>query len=404
MYIPRPAKLLFTIDDGWNKFIEKFGDNVNPWTRLSVERMLACGTCAMGVRRYCCSSPSCDHSRFFCQSCKSKACSSCGFKATEQWIAQQQHILPDCDWQHITFTMPHLLWPFFNNNWSLLNELFSAATRAMLRWARKQGLEIGIFCALHTYGRQLNQHPHVHVSVTRGGLDIKHGVWRELFFKKKAVEEIWRGEVIRLLRESYSQINPSTLLGYGHIRDERQWRRYLKSQYGRYWKVHFAKKTRGAWHSVKYLGRYLKRPPVSASKLRHYSGGALVHHYYDHNTQQHRQQTLTQEEMIGRYISHVPAKHFKMVHYYGFLSNRKRSELLPKVYEALNMAIRKKPEKPGFSVLMKGFLRTDPYKCILCGDRLRFTCAQAGKHAAELLSERLHGIEQKRWLRAEAVG
>lgn len=62
--------------------------------------MLACGTCAMGVRRYCCASPDCTHSRFFCQSCKSKACSSCGLKATEQWIAEQQLILPDCDWQH----------------------------------------------------------------------------------------------------------------------------------------------------------------------------------------------------------------------------------------------------------------------------------------------------------------
>ncbi|WGM05853.1 transposase zinc-binding domain-containing protein (plasmid) [Arsenophonus nasoniae] len=112
MYIPRPAKLLFTIDDGWNKFLEKYGDSVSSWTSLSVERMLACGTCAMGVRRYCCASSDCSHSRFFCQSCKSKACSSCGFKATEQWLAQQVHILPDCDWQHITFTMPHLLWPF----------------------------------------------------------------------------------------------------------------------------------------------------------------------------------------------------------------------------------------------------------------------------------------------------
>ncbi|WGM05326.1 transposase zinc-binding domain-containing protein [Arsenophonus nasoniae] len=112
MYIPRPAKLLFTIDDGWNKFLEKYGDSVSSWTSLSVERMLACGTCAMGFRRYCCASSDCSHSRFFCQSCKSKACSSCGFKATEQWLAQQVHILPDCDWQHITFTMPHLLWPF----------------------------------------------------------------------------------------------------------------------------------------------------------------------------------------------------------------------------------------------------------------------------------------------------
>lgn len=108
--------------------------------------------------------------------------------------------------------------------------------------------------------------------------------------------------------------------------------------------------------------------------------------------------------MIGRYISHVPAKHFKMQRYYGFLSNRKRGKLLPLVYEALEMEVRKKPETPGFAVLMKGFLRTDPYKCILCGGRLRFTGAEAGKPATEILSERLHGIVRKRWLRTEAPG
>lgn len=87
-----------------------------------------------------------------------------------------------------------------------------------------------------------------------------------------------------------------------------------------------------------------------------------------------------------------------MVRYYGFLSNRKRGTLLPKVYKALEMTVRKKPEKPGFSLLMKGFLRTDPYKCILCGDRLIFTGAQMGKKATELLSERLHNLEKKQWL------
>lgn len=63
----------------------------------------------------------------------------------------------------------------------------------MLQLARKQGIEIGIFCALHTYGRQLNQHPHVYVSVTRGGLDSKHGVWRKLFFKKKQSKKSGEG-------------------------------------------------------------------------------------------------------------------------------------------------------------------------------------------------------------------
>ncbi|TDP13501.1 putative transposase [Enterobacter sp. AG326] len=101
---------------------------------------------------------------------------------------------------------------------------------------------------------------------------------------------------------------------------------------------------------------------MSAAKLRHYSGGAVLHHYYDHRTQRYRQQILPQEEMIGRYISHVPAKHFKMVSYYGFLFSRKLGELLQKLYDALQMEARKKTEQSGLAALMKGFLRTDPYK------------------------------------------
>ncbi|MFB9085301.1 transposase [Erwinia tracheiphila] len=63
--------------------------------------------------------------------------------------------------------------------------------------------------------------------------------------------------------------------------------------------------------------------------------GAVVHHYLDHRKGKHKRQTLSQEEMIGCYISHVLAWHFKMVRYSGFLANRRRGTLLPKVRETL---------------------------------------------------------------------
>ncbi len=44
--------------------------------------------------------------------------------------------------------------------------------------------------------------------------------------------------------------------------------------------------------------------------------------YYDHRTQQHCRQKLTQEEIQPRYVSHVPTRHFKMVSYYGFFAKR----------------------------------------------------------------------------------
>ncbi|EJC0214610.1 transposase zinc-binding domain-containing protein [Salmonella enterica] len=116
----------------------------------------------------------------------SKACSSCGFKAMEQWVSQQSHILADCDWQHITFTMSHLLWSIFNNNWSLLNALFrvahglSPAGPANRAW-------MWVFSVRCTPTVASSTSIHIFIlSDTRGGLDITYDVWRELFFKKHA--------------------------------------------------------------------------------------------------------------------------------------------------------------------------------------------------------------------------
>ncbi|MFG0436051.1 hypothetical protein ACF8NG_00460 [Morganella sp. TYF_6] len=43
MYIPQPAKLLFQIDDGWNRLLINRGHTIPEWTKLVIERMLACG-------------------------------------------------------------------------------------------------------------------------------------------------------------------------------------------------------------------------------------------------------------------------------------------------------------------------------------------------------------------------
>lgn len=102
MYIPRPAKLLFTVDDGGKRYLGSNGDSVTPWTRLCVERMLAWG-----------------------------------FKATEQWVSQQSCILPDSDWQYIPFTMPPSAQACLQQQLVPAQRPVSRRTRAILRWAWK---------------------------------------------------------------------------------------------------------------------------------------------------------------------------------------------------------------------------------------------------------------------------
>lgn len=128
----------------------------------------------------------------------------------------------------------------------------------------------------------------------------------------------------------------------------------------------------------------------------------MVHHYFDHRTGRHRIQRLTQEEMLWRYINHIPSRHFKMVRYYGFLANRKRRTWLPKVYDALGMVVKAKPQKPGFASLMKQFTNVDPYQCVLCGNRMVFDSAEAGIRAERLLDMRRQQFATERWLRQAA--
>lgn len=106
--------------------------------------------------------------------------------------------------------------------------------------------------------------------------------------------------------------------------------------------------------------------------------------------------------MIRRYVSHIPARHFKMIRYYDFLANRKLGRLLHKVYDALDMIHPNVPEKTGFATLIKGFLNTDPYQCILYGNRLRFMSAEIGIRVTTLLSERWDKMVKKRWLQTAA--
>ena len=126
-----------------------------------------------------------------------------------------------------------------------------------------------------------------------------------------------------------------------HITTESQWRSLVLKAGGKYWHVYMSKKTAGGRNTARYLGRYLKKPPIAASRLAHYNGGAsLSFRYLDHKTGETATETLTQRELVARLKQHIPEKFFKMVRYYGFLSPAKR-RLLEDVVYAITETVRK---------------------------------------------------------------
>jgi hypothetical protein len=53
-------------------------------------------------------------------------------------VQTQQHVLPDCEWQHITFIMPDKLWEIFRYNRPLLGKLFNCAAQILISGRRQK--------------------------------------------------------------------------------------------------------------------------------------------------------------------------------------------------------------------------------------------------------------------------
>lgn len=345
--------------------------------------MLACGTPRMGQSEYLCENRDCRNPRLICHNCNSRACPTCGKKATDTWIEKQLAHLPDCDWGHFVFTLPSEFWSLIQiNRTKILNDLGKLVVDNLLYAAKKRGLKIGIFCVIHTNSRRLTWHPHLHISITLGGIN-RHGDWKNMTFDREKITARWKHNLRQYLLDHWDVLTLPSELGY--IRDEEDWRRFVLTTAPGYWHVHLEQTTRGKEKTLRYLGCYLKRPPISGKRLAHYRGEAsLSFRYYDHRTGLYCKETITQEEMIDRVRQHIPDEHFRMVRYYGFLSNRLRGQYLPLVRKALGMDTPSEPVPVTYRSLFKSMTGRDPLACSLCGSPMKWERMNKGLSTKEL--------------------
>lgn len=379
-------KQILLSNKNWLRFYEKHKSTLRTAIIIAVVKLLSCRTITRGYHEYRCSNPLCSHVKQVYHTCKSKACSSCGKKATELWIDKQNDLLPNTAWQHITFTMPCELWDFFWCNRQLLNQISQLGAKCLQKFAKKKKIFLGIFIALHTFGRSLVRNVHLHASSTLGGLSEDGSHWKTIFFNQNTLMRMWRYEIISLFRRAYQK---NTLVIPEHIKKRLNptftFMHFLNFLYQKKWIVHCSKPSEDHKKNVDYLARYIKRPAIAESKLRHYDGQSVVFDYLDHTTNTHRQCEITAEEFIERFVQHIPDVGFRMIRYYGFLSNRLRAKLLPIVYRLLEQRQKLSKTIATYANLIEKNFGFNPLICILCRHPLSLVSIHFGKTAIHQL-------------------
>jgi len=184
--------------------------------------------------------------------------------------------------------------------------------------------------ALHTWGRSLSFHPHVHALVTEGGLDPS-GRWREpvrrSFLPARVVMRLFRGKFRARLLDAVRAGKLRPPAGESARRLEN-----LLNRLGRIpWNVRVQERYGHGVGVATYLARYVRGGPLRNSQIHRVSEDEVCYRYRSHRSDEggrglHTVHT-TPEGFIGRYLAHVPALRKKTIRVSGLYASSKRGEL-----------------------------------------------------------------------------
>lgn len=298
----------------------------------AARQLSACRTRQMGGHIQGC--PDGHAARVVFHSCKHRLCPQCKTLPTERWLAKMRERLLGCAHHHLIFTIPHQLHDLWRYNRAWFTQaLFSSVAETLQTLCKdKKYLDSmpGFILALHTWGRDLALHPHLHCLITDGGLKLVE--WctprGSCFLPARVVMALFRGKLLAALRTA---LQDGTLCLPPDLSIERG--RSILNKLGRVkWNVNVRERYDHGQGVLTYLARYVRGGPLKNTQIADAAEDHVTFRYRSHRETEKGIQSLRLERdaFLLRYLQHAPLPHKPIVRHYGLYATRHE--------EALNQA------------------------------------------------------------------
>jgi len=340
--------------DNGPEYVERFGDAMPSEHLKVIDAIINCRTDYYGATLFQCEK--CGQKHLVYCSCGNRHCPNCQHHKTHKWLEKQlDRQLPGHHFM-ITFTMPQQLRRFIRSHQRLCySAMFKASSETMKKLAADKkyigGDLPGFLGVLHTWGRQLTYHPHIHYIVPGGALSKADDRWHpsriDFFLPVAAMSKIFRAKFRDEMSKSelFTQI-PSEL-------------------WNQAWIVN-CQAVGNSENSVKYLAPYVFKVAISNRRIIKVQEGKVLFKYRKTHSNRWRTMALNAMEFIRRFLQHVLPTGFMKIRYYGFLHSSS-SVPLEKVSTLIELAY-------GFEIV-KPETKIEPFElptCIHCGGNLKY--------------------------------
>ena len=337
------------------EYVEKFGDAM-PLEHLKViDAIVKCRTEACGIAVYECTG--CGEPHYIFRSCGNRHCPVCQHQKTFQWLETQLEKQVPGHHFMVTFTVPEGIRPFIRSHQrDAYGAMFEASSEALKKLSKDDkyvgGDTPGFFGSLHTWGRQLQFHPHIHYIVPGGAFSTEDGQWHpsrvDFFLPVHALSKIYKAKFQdSMIKKGLFDRIPADV-----------------------WKIDWnvnIQAVGAAEHSVRYLAPYVFKVAISDHRIVSIEDRKVTISYKKPGSSRNRHLTLDVMEFMRRFLQHVLPSGFMKVRYYGFM-NSNSSVDLDEIRGAIEVCY-------GFEIQMPEFEKksSEPMYCPKCGSPLKYS-------------------------------
>jgi len=336
------------------EYIHRFGLAIPSEHRKVIDAIINCRTDHYGVSIYQCTECGERHMVYRC--CGNRHCPNCQHHKARKWLQTQlDRQLPGHHFM-TTFTVPQNLRRFIRSHQRVCySAMFAASSQTIKKLAADQrhiGADMpGFFGVLHTWGRQMPYHPHIHYIVPGGAFSKTDGKWHcsriDFFLPVKAMSKIFKAKFRDIMKKNglYPQISADV------------------------WKQKWVVDCQAigtSEQSIKYLAPYVFKVAISNSRIVKIEDRRVFFKYRKNKSNRWRTMDLDVMEFLRRFLQHVLPARFMKVRYYGFL-HPGSCVPLEKIAALIELAF-------GFEIVTPKIVLEppEPMICTSCGKSLVF--------------------------------
>jgi len=290
------------------EYLQRYGEAMPVQHKKVINAIIHCRTEHYGTVIYTCEQ--CGTSHILFQSCGNRHCPTCQNHKTKQWVARQ--MMRQVPGHHfmITFTLPQQLRDVIRSRQRIAYQaMFKASSETLKTLAADTkyigGDMPGFFGVLHTWGRKLQYHPHIHYIAPGGAFSKKDYRWHpsrlDFYVPVKALSKIFKAK----------------------FRDEMKREGLLdeisSEAWDQPWNVN-SQAVGTSERSIKYLAPYVFKVAISQSRIVKIQDQHVFFRYRKDKSNRWRTTSMDGIEFIRRFLQHVLPAGFMKVRYYGFLN------------------------------------------------------------------------------------